>query len=90
MQEPTEGVFGLRRAFCVAGVRTLVMSLWSVDDQATRDWMQAFYNGWLVDGLSKAEAVHEASLAALRSRRNTGKNTHPFYWGAFVATGDWK
>jgi tetratricopeptide (TPR) repeat protein/CHAT domain-containing protein len=85
-----EGVFGLRRAFCVAGVRTLVMSLWSVDDQATRDWMRAFYNGWLVDGLSKAEAVHEASLAALRSRRNTGKNTHPFYWGAFVATGDWK
>ncbi|MFH1312889.1 MAG: CHAT domain-containing tetratricopeptide repeat protein [Candidatus Eisenbacteria bacterium] len=85
-----EGVFGLRRAFRVAGVRTLVMSLWSVDDEATRDWMQAFYEKWLVDGLSKPEAVHEASLAMLHARRDRGENTHPVYWGAFVAAGDWE
>ena len=40
-----EGVFGLRRAFQVAGARTVVMSLWSVDDQATRAWMRALYEG---------------------------------------------
>jgi CHAT domain-containing protein/tetratricopeptide (TPR) repeat protein len=85
-----EGVFGLRRAFRVAGVRTLVMSLWSVDDEATRDWMQAFYEKWLVDGLTKSEAVHEASLAVLRARQDRSENTHPVYWGAFVAAGDWE
>ena len=42
-----EGVFGLRRAFQVAGARTVVMSLWSVDDQAARAWMRALYEGRL-------------------------------------------
>ena len=40
-----EGVLGLRRAFQIAGVRTMIMSLWSVDDQATRVWMRALYEG---------------------------------------------
>jgi CHAT domain-containing protein len=40
-----EGVFGLRRAFQVAGARTVVMSLWSVDDDATRAWMGGLYEG---------------------------------------------
>jgi hypothetical protein len=38
-----EGVFGLRRAFQVAGARTVIMSLWSVEDRATREWMAALY-----------------------------------------------
>jgi CHAT domain-containing protein len=85
-----EGVFGLRRAFQVAGARTLVMSLWPVDDESTRQWMLAFYEGWLVDGLSKAEAVRRASLSVLESRRSRGDDIHPFYWGAFVAAGDYR
>src|SRR5262249_3944148 len=42
-----EGVFGLRRAFQVAGARTVIMSLWSVDDEATRLWMRALYRNRL-------------------------------------------
>jgi CHAT domain-containing protein len=85
-----EGVFGLRRAFQVAGVRTVIMSLWSVDDQATRVWMRALYQGRLQKGLSTAEAMHNASLSVLRERRARHQSTHPFYWAAFVAAGDWK
>jgi len=85
-----EGVFGLRRAFQVAGARTVVMSLWSVDDQATRAWMRALYEGRFQQRLSTADAVHAASLSLLRDRRTRGQSTHPFYWAAFVATGDWR
>jgi len=84
-----EGVFGLRRAFQLAGVRTVIMSLWSVDDQATRSWMTTLYQGRQMKNLSTADAVRSASLAALHQRRAAGLSTHPFYWGAFVATGDW-
>ena len=85
-----EGVFGLRRAFQVAGARTVVMSLWSVDDQATRLWMRALYEGRLKRNLSTADAVREASLSVLRDRRARQQSTHPFYWAGFVAAGDWR
>lgn len=85
-----EGVFGLRRAFQVAGARTVVMSLWSVDDQATRAWMRTLYEGRFLRQLSTADAVHEASLSMLRERRSRGLSPHPFYWAAFVAAGDWR
>jgi CHAT domain-containing protein/tetratricopeptide (TPR) repeat protein len=85
-----EGVFGLRRAFQVAGVRTVIMSLWPVDDQATRVWMRALYEGRLQKRLSTAEAMHNASLSVLRERRARQQSTHPFYWAAFVAAGDWR
>jgi CHAT domain-containing protein len=85
-----EGVFGLRRAFQVAGARTVVMSLWSVEDQATRAWMRALYEGRFQRKLSTADAVHQASLAVLRDRRARGRSTHPFFWAAFVAAGDWR
>ncbi len=85
-----EGVFGLRRAFQVAGARTVVMSLWSVEDQSTRAWMRALYEGRFERHLSTADAVHQASLAVLRDRRAKGQSTHPFFWAAFVAAGDWR
>lgn len=85
-----EGVFGLRRAFQVAGARTVIMSLWSVDDQATRAWMRALYEGRFQRELSTADAVHQASLTVLRDRRARGQSTHPFFWAAFVAAGDWR
>ena len=85
-----EGVFGLRRAFQIAGARTVIMSLWSVDDEATRVWMRALYNGRLARRLDTADAVREASLNVLRQRRAAKQSTHPFYWAAFVAAGDWR
>lgn len=84
-----EGVFGLRRAFQIAGVRTIIMSLWSVEDQSTRNWMHALYTERFKEGASTADAVHNASLQVLRTRRAGGQSTHPFYWAAFVAAGDW-
>jgi CHAT domain-containing protein/tetratricopeptide (TPR) repeat protein len=85
-----EGVFGLRRAFQVAGARTVIMSLWSVDDQATRAWMRALYDARFQKGLSTADAVRSASVSVLNDRRQKGQSTLPFYWAAFVAAGDWR
>jgi tetratricopeptide (TPR) repeat protein/CHAT domain-containing protein len=85
-----EGVFGLRRAFQVAGARTLIMSLWAVDDESARSWMRALYEARVKRKLGTAEALREASMTVLRQRRSQGLNAHPFYWGAFVAAGDWR
>ncbi len=85
-----EGVFGLRRAMQLAGVHTLVMSLWPVDDEATRAWMTALYRGRLEDHLDTAAAVRNAGASVLKGRRAGGLSTHPFYWAAFVAAGDWR
>ena len=85
-----EGVFGLRRAFQVAGARTVIMSLWSVEDRAAMQWMRALYEGRLRRGLDTAEAVRAASLTVLAERRARGQSTHPFFWAGFVAAGDWR
>jgi CHAT domain-containing protein/Tfp pilus assembly protein PilF len=84
-----EGVFGLRRAFQIAGAETLITSLWSVEDASGRAWTRRLYEARL-DGLGSAEAVHRASLGILEARRRDRQSTHPFYWGAFVAVGDWR
>jgi tetratricopeptide (TPR) repeat protein len=85
-----EGVFGLRRAFQVAGARTLILSLWGVEDASTRRWMKALYESRLRDGLGTAEAVRAADLKVLSWRRANKLSTHPFYWAGFVAAGDWR
>jgi CHAT domain-containing protein len=83
-----EGVFGLRRAFQVAGASTVIMSLWSVGDVSALDWMKALYRFHLEQGLPAAEAVREASLQVLTDRRGRGESTHPVYWGGWIAVGD--
>jgi CHAT domain-containing protein len=88
--EAGEGVFGLRRAFQLAGVRTVIMSLWSVEDRATRAWMSALYRYRFQQGFWTARAVHAAALELLGRRRAEGQSTHPFYWAGFVAAGDWR
>jgi CHAT domain-containing protein len=85
-----EGVFGLRRAFTSAGARTLIMSLWPVDDEATRDWMRLLYRHRFTEGATTLDAAHEATLKLLQTRREAGLSTHPFYWAGFVAAGDWR
>ncbi len=72
-----EGVFGLRRAFMLAGARTLVMSLWQVSDQQTQQLMLDFYQR-LLAGKSRVSALREAQLALKK------QGLHPYYWGAFI------
>lgn len=84
-----EGVLGLRRAFEMAGARTTIMSLWSVSDHETRAWIRRLYAARL-DGLTTVDAVSRASLDVIAARRKAGVTAHPFYWGAFVAAGDWR
>lgn len=88
--EAGEGVFGFRRAFQVAGVRSLVMSLWAVDDDATARWMESMFEHRWRKRRTIAESVRAASLEVLRERERSGLDTHPFYWGAFVSTGAWR
>ncbi len=85
-----EGVFGLRRAFQIAGAHTVIMSLWSVEDSATRQWMRTLYTGRLKNKLSTADAVHQTGLTTLQARRAAKQSTHPFYRAGFVAAGEWR
>ncbi len=85
-----EGVIGLRRAFRVAGASTVIMNLWSVEDQAAREWMRALYEASLLEGLGTAEAVREASRRVIRRRRSEGVSTDPHYWGGWIASGEWR
>ena len=75
----SEGVFGLQRAFKKAGVQTLIMSLWRVDDNATSLFMRTFYKHWL-DGKSK----HEAFSIAQSTVRDNESYSNPYYWAAFI------
>ena len=61
-----EGMLGLQRAFQVAGVRTAVTSLWSVDDNATEVLMVEFYKNLWQRKLSKLESLRQAQLTMLR------------------------
>ena len=77
-----EGVFGLRRAFQVAGAKTVIMSLWPVEHKTTEQWMGTLYREHSVNGKDTAQSVQAASLQILRQRRAKHQSTHPFYWGA--------
>jgi len=88
--QPQEGVMGLERAFTVAGASTVVTSLWKVRDEFTARWMEQFYRARLEDGATVPRAVWEAQRGMLSWLRSTGRSTHPFYWGAFVSSGDWR
>ena len=79
-----EGVYGLRRAFFLAGTQSLVMSLWPVSDAVTREMMVDYYTG-LKRGLGRGEALRQAELAMLKRK---GRQ-HPFYWASFIESGEW-
>jgi tetratricopeptide (TPR) repeat protein len=85
-----EGVFGLQRAFQVAGAKTVIMSLWQVEDETTRQWMTILYRQHFMDGKGTGQSVRAANLQILRRRRAKQLSTHPFYWAAFIAVGDWQ
>ncbi|MEI6089531.1 MAG: CHAT domain-containing tetratricopeptide repeat protein [bacterium] len=76
-----EGVFGLRRAFQQAGAKAVIMSLWSVDDEATQKLMSSFYSNWIT-GITKRDAFNKAQQEV----RSEFKE--PYFWGAFVMVGE--
>jgi len=84
-----EGLLGLARSFRVAGAGALILSLWPVDDLATKEWMAELYRARFLREMSTPAALRDASLAILDQRRRLGKPTHPFFWAAFVAIGGW-
>ena len=79
-----EGVYGLRRAFVLAGAETVVMSLWPVRDAVAREAMVSYYSG-LRAGLGRGDALRQAKLAMLKRQ---GRR-HPFYWASFIQSGEW-
>jgi CHAT domain-containing protein len=76
-----EGVIGLRRAFVLAGARSVLMSLWKVDDEETLKLMLSFYQA-VLRGESKSEALRAAQLDSIRQGRE------PYYWAAWILSGD--
>jgi len=72
-----EGVYGLQRAFLAAGARSLVMSLWKVDDTATQELMSFFYAAMLKNP-DRPQAFRSAQKLLMQ------KYPDPYYWGAFL------
>ena len=108
-----EGVFGLTRAFGLAGARTTIASLWKVDDSATQALMTEFYTNLWQKKLGKLEALRQAQLTIMRDYgqqsgtvrgtivklkpttphekpKKRGSRLPPYYWAAFVLSGDWR
>ncbi len=83
-----EGLFGLRRAFLVAGAGTVVTNLWDVEDRAGQAWIERFYREKLLGDRSVPEAMRAASRGLLEARRSAGLNAHPFFWAGWLAVGD--
>jgi CHAT domain-containing protein len=82
-----EGVYGLRRAFQLAGANSVIMSMFNIPDQSTVSLMEKFYSNWL-SGDSKSTALRDASLAVINERRQSSGTAHPLFWGGFILVGD--
>jgi len=80
--EKGEGVLGLTRAFFYAGARSVLSSLWKIDDKASAVFMEYFYK-FLKLGRNKAEALRLAKLKMIKT-----KYRDPFYWAPFIISGD--
>ena len=94
-----EGVLGLQRAFQIAGARSVVASLWRVPDEETHQLMREFYRRvWSDKPMSKAEALRQAQVWMLENWKPRGTLERsapqgpppPYYWAAFVLSGDWR
>ena len=98
-----EGVYGLQRAFKVAGAKSIIMSMWEVDDDATQELMVSFYKYWLGNAVGLAGQTANGAQTRLSAGGGTdgkrsaflkaqkelkAKYPNPNYWGAFVMVGE--
>jgi CHAT domain-containing protein len=83
-----DGALGMRRAFDLAGARSVIASQWAVEDEATLDWMQGLYSARGAGETSASAAIESACRRIIAARRKAGRSTHPFYWAAFSASGE--
>jgi CHAT domain-containing protein/tetratricopeptide (TPR) repeat protein len=81
-----EGLIGLTRGFMYAGSKSVVASLWKVDDRATAELMTRFYSAMLKDNLSPPAALRMAKESLRREKRWRA----PYYWAAFVVHGEYR
>ena len=79
----SEGVVGIARAFLCAGARSVLVSLWAIDDEATMEFMKHFYQH-LAEGKSASVALHQA----MKSLRESEQFRDLKYWAPFVLIGD--
>ncbi|NIV95793.1 CHAT domain-containing protein [candidate division KSB1 bacterium] len=83
-----EGVLGLPRKFLGAGAKSVLMTLWKVDDKFTSELMPRFYDNYLNHGLSKASALREAKRTVTNRPNESGVYyQHPFFWASFTLYG---
>jgi CHAT domain-containing protein/tetratricopeptide (TPR) repeat protein len=77
-----EGVYGLRRAFTLAGAESQVMSLWKVNDQVSRELVESYYKN-LKANQGRSQSLKTIQLDLLK------KYQYPYYWAAFIPSGNW-
>ncbi|XP_044170137.1 tetratricopeptide repeat protein 28-like [Acropora millepora] len=78
-----EGVVGIARAFLAAGARSVLVALWAIDDKATKEFMQHFYQH-LKEGKTASAAVHQS----MKSLRESEECSEMWYWAPFQLIGD--
>lgn len=85
--EQGEGTYGLRRALHLAGARTVISSLWQIPDTETMKFMKRLY---ATHATSYPALLQQAAVSHIREARKRGRSDHPFFWGAFMASGEWR
>jgi CHAT domain-containing protein/lipopolysaccharide biosynthesis regulator YciM len=83
-----EGVFGLRRAFSQAGAKSMVMSMWSIPDEETKELMANFYKNLQTGSMNRAQALRQAALQEMEAVKGKYGSANPFFWGAFIFAGE--
>jgi CHAT domain-containing protein len=82
-----EGAYAVRRGFELAGVRTILSTLWKVDDLASATLMKRMS---AKRDLTIPQALRAAMLEELEARRRHGDSDHPYFWAGYVSSGDWR
>lgn len=80
--DEAEGIIGMQKAFFDAGSKSVIVSLWDVNDKYTSYFMKEFYQH-LADGKSKSDALRQAKLNFIKNH-----SANPYYWSAFVLSGN--